>query len=110
MFCSERSIDPILTSLDQSTEFLTKSFDSGVVYSSVGTGRSALSSVLIMENGISFGKYLLVQRFMKGTFNLRLVLPMQFAVWDPDIVLDYLSDLEYDLPLKYLSEKVGLLL
>ena len=35
---------------------------------------------------------------------------MQFAVWDPDIVLDYLSDLEYDLPLKYLSEKVGILL
>ena len=43
---------------------------------------------------------------MKGIFKLRLALPRQFAVWDPDIVLDYLSNLEYDLPLKDLSEKL----
>ena len=59
-----------------------------------------------MDNGISFGKHPLVQRFMKGMFNLRLVLPRQFAVWDPDIVLDYLSSLEYDLPLKDCSENL----
>ena len=47
---------------------------------------------------------------MKGIFNLRPALPMQFAVWDPDIILDYLSDLEYDLPLKDLSEKLVILL
>ena len=34
----------------------------------------------------------------------------QFAVWDPDIVLDYFSNLEYDLPLKCLSEKLVALL
>ena len=59
-----------------------------------------------MENGISFGKHPLVQRFMKGMFNLRLVLPRQFAVWDPDIVFDYLSSLEYDFPLKDFSENL----
>ena len=62
-----------------------------------------------MDNGISFGKHPLVQRFMKGIFNLRPAVPRQFAVWDPDIVLDYLSTLEYDLPLKDLSEKLVIL-
>ena len=46
--------DPISPSLDQLIEFLTKIFESGVRYSPVGTARSALSSVLIMDNGISF--------------------------------------------------------
>ena len=64
-----------------------------------------------MENGIYFGKRPFVQRLMKGIFNLRPVLPIQFTLWDPDIVLDYLSNLVYDLPLKdYLSEKLVVLL
>ena len=81
-----------------------------VGYSSVDTARSALSSVLIMDNGISFGKHPLVQRLMKGIFNLRSALLRNFSVWDPDIVLDYLSNLEYDLPLEDLSKKLVILL
>ena len=42
VFCRERSIDPISTSLDQPIEFLIKIFESGVRYSSVVTVRSAL--------------------------------------------------------------------
>ena len=110
MFCRERGIDPISTSLAEPLEFLTKIFESGVGYSSVSTARSVLSSVLIIDNRISFGKHPLVQRFMKGIFNFRAALPRQFAVWDPDIVLDYLSNLEYDLPLKDLSERLVILL
>ena len=63
-----------------------------------------------MDNEISCGKHPLVQRCMKGIFNLRAALPRQFAVWEPDIALDYLSNLEYDLPLKDLSEKLVILL
>ena len=63
-----------------------------------------------MDNGISFGKHPLVQRCMKGIFNLRAAFPRQFAVWEPDIALDYLSNLVYDLPLKGLSEKLVILL
>ena len=88
VFCRERGIDPISASLDQPIEFLTKIVKSGVGYSTVGTARSALSSVLIMDNGISFGKHPLVKRFMKGVFNLRAACPRQFAVWGPDIVLN----------------------
>ena len=93
-----------------SIEFLTKIFESGVGYSSADTAGSALSSVLIMNNEISFGKHPLIQCFIKGIFNLRPTLPRQIAEWDPDIVLDYLSNLEYDLPLKDLSEKLIILL
>ena len=34
---------------------------------------------------------------MKGIFNLRPAFLIQFEVWDADIVLDYLSNLECDL-------------
>ena len=37
---------------------------------------------------------------MKGIFNLRPALPRKFAVWDPDSVLDYLSNF----PHKKISE------
>ena len=74
-FCRERCIDPISTSLDQLIEFLTKTFESGDGYSSVGTARSALSSVLIMDNGTSFEKHPLVQCFMKVILNLWPALP-----------------------------------
>ena len=47
---------------------------------------------------------------MKGIFKLRPALPRQFSVWDPDIVLDYLSNLEYDLPLKDLLQNLVILL
>ena len=105
MFCRERGIDLIFISLDQPIEFLTKIFDSTVGYSLVSTARSTLSSA--MDNGISFGKHFLVQLFIEGIFNVSLTFPRQFAVWDPDIVLDYLSNLEYELPLKDLSQKVS---
>ena len=51
-----------------------------------------------------------MEGLMKGIFNVTLALTGQFAVWDPDIVLDYLINLEYDLPLKDLSEKLAILL
>ena len=47
---------------------------------------------------------------MKGIFNLRPAVPRQFAAWYLDIVLDYLIILEYDLPLKDLSEKLVILM
>ena len=51
-----------------------------------------------------------MEGLMKGIFNITLALTGQFAVWDPDIILDYLINLEYDLPLKDLSEKLAILL
>ena len=47
---------------------------------------------------------------MKGILNLKSALPRQFAVWDPDVALDYFINLEYNLCLKVLSEKLVILL
>ena len=111
IFCHERGIDLISISLDQPIEILTKIFEFGVGYSKISTARSTLSSVPIMDNKMSFGKHPLVQRFMEGIFNLKPVHPRQFAVFKLDIVLDYLTKLEYVLlPLKDLSEKLVILL
>ena len=43
---------------------------------------------------------------MKVISNLRSVLPKKFVVWDLHIVLGNLSNLEYDLRLKDLPEKL----
>ena len=115
MLCYESGVDLSSTSLDQPIEYLAKVFESGVGYSSIGTVKLVLYSkistvrlsVLIMENGISFGKHPLVQGFMKDIFSLRLALPRQFAVWDPAIGLDYVSNLLYGLRLKHLSQKTS---
>ena len=109
MFCREGGTDTISTSVDQPIEFQNKIFESGVEYSSKGTARSSLSSVLIMDNGIFFGKHPFVQQFMESIFNLWPALPRQLAAWDSDIILDCLSSLEYDLPLQDLSEKLVIL-
>ena len=61
----------VLTSLDQPIEFLSKIFELAVGYSSVDIARLALcSSVLIMDNGLSFRKHPLVQWFMKVIYVL----------------------------------------
>ena len=46
---------------------------------------------------------------MKVISNLRSVLPKKFVVWDLHIVLGNLSNLEYDLRLKDLPEKLIIL-
>ena len=56
------------------------------------------------------GNVPIIYRFIKGIISLRPALPKQIAEWDPDIILDYLNNLEYDLPLKDLSEKLIILL
>ena len=110
IFCNEKQINPISPPLTEAVEFLTKVYQSGVGYSSVATARSALSSLLKIENGVSFGKQEIVKRYMKGILNLRPILPKQMAIWDPDIVLNYIKNLEDEISLKVLSEKLVMLL
>lgn len=59
-FCREKGTDSISVSIDHPIEFLTKISELAMEYSAVGTKRSTRSSALIMDNGISFGKQLLV--------------------------------------------------
>ena len=71
--------------------FLTELFDAGEGYSAINTARSALSSFITSEAGITIGNFPSVKRFMKGVFALRPSLPRYEFIWDVNIVLDYLK-------------------
>ena len=43
--------------------------------SGLNTARSAMSSVIIVPNNVSFGNHPSVCRFMKGVYEMRPVLP-----------------------------------
>ena len=80
-------------------------------YSAINTARSALSSVLPIRNGKTFGKEELVISFMKGVFNLRPPKAKYTNIWDPEKVLDRLKlwGPTSRLPLYQLSQKTAML-
>ena len=82
-------------------EFLITLHSRGLSYS-INTARSALSSILTLNNCDNFGTYPLVTRFMKGTYELR----------DVSKVMDYLKTLYLleKLPLKAVTQKTVMLL
>ena len=75
----------------------------GLSYSSINTARSALSSILKLDNCDNFGTHPLVTRFMKGIYELIKPKPKYNQIWDVSQVLDYLKTL-------YPLEKLSLLL
>lgn len=84
----------------------------GIGYSAINTARSALSTILVDKHGITIGQYASVKRLLKGVFELRTPMPKYDAIWDVDIVLDYLRIFfpPSDLPLSHLTYKVAMLL
>lgn len=84
--------------------FLTSKFEEGLSYSSLNTTRSAISLIL----GPHIGTDDRVTRFFKGIFKLRPKKPKYEEVWDPSIVLDYLSNLfpNETLSLQMLTKKL----
>lgn len=55
-------------------EFLAELFESVFGYSAINTARSALSTIVNINN-VPVGQHPLVKRFMRGIFNERPVLP-----------------------------------
>ena len=75
-YCKQAKCDLVSPPVSVAFDFLTSLFDTGLSYSSINTARSALSSVLVIENSkMPFGQLPLVRRFMKGIFELRPSLP-----------------------------------
>ena len=96
----------------EALEFLQTLVDAGKSYSYVNSARSALSAILIMNNGQQFGEMNLVKQFMKGVYNLRPPNPRYTEVWDPDQVLRLLKKWSpaKSLSLKLLSWKLVMLI
>ena len=100
-FCGQKQIDPLQTNVK-----------SGRSYSCVNTARSALSSLIMYDNGVGIGKHPLVVRFMSGVFNINPSVSRYQCIWDVSGVLQYLKSLSpvRDLSLKDLTLKIVMLI
>ncbi len=87
-FCNTKNIDPVNATVSNGLDFLVSLFDENTrSYSALNTARCALSLVIIIPAGVSFGKHPDVVTFMKGVSNLKPSVPKYVDTWDPDLVL-----------------------
>ena len=112
MFCTSRNINKFNASIENGIDFLASLYEKGLGYSAINTARSALSSVLDLPGGNTFGTHPLVTRFLKGVFELKPSLPRYTTIWDVGTVLRYLKTLHSTtaLNLKTLTKKLTMLL
>ena len=108
-FCGVRKENPMLYNETLVIEFLTRLFHEGAKYSAINSARSALSTFLINEYGITIENSSLVKRFFKGIFELNPPVARYCMVWDVNIVLSNFYPLD-DLPLSILTYKLTMLL
>ena len=112
-YCKDKSCNILSPPVAVALDFLATLFHSGLSYSSINTARSALSSILqVNNNSLPFGQLPIVQRFMKGIYELRPSFPKYTSVWDLKIVFNYFRSQPSasELTLKHLSLKVTFLL
>lgn len=108
-YCHSNKIDffkaPIPTLLQFLTEQLSKHAAS---YSTLNTYRAALAIIY----GKQFSGGDLVTRFFKGVYRTKPSLPKYSVTWDPNIVLDHLSNLypNEELALELITKKLVTLL
>lgn len=95
-------MDPISRNVIEGIHFLAELYDDGLSYSSINTARSALSTLMQLQDGENFGSNSLVSRFMKGVFAQRPALPRYKEIWDVSVVLRYIEKWH---PLKELDLK-----
>ena len=110
-FTRKCTIDPLLPSVNQVLDFLAELFDSGLQYSAVNTARSALSTILTVDN-VPIGCHPLLKCFMKGEYEQRPTLPRYGRTWDIPVVFELLkswSPLD-SLSLERLTLKLAVLL
>ena len=81
-------------------------------YSALNTARSALSAILPLYEGYSFGAHPHVKLYMKGVYNELPPMPRYVNIWDPEVVLKLLKSWApaSKLSLQKLTSKVAMLL
>ena len=110
-FCGEREIDAVNPSINDVLNFLYLQYANGLGYSAMNTARSALSTIITIDN-MPIGQHPLVSRFLKGFFNDRPALPRYCVTWDVCTVLNYLKGLSpvSTIPIKSLIHKLVMLM
>ena len=110
-YCHSTGHDPFSAPVSVGINFLADLADS-VGYSAVNTARSAISSIIVMPDGSTFGKHPLVKRLLKGVFEAKPSLPRYGKMWDLNVLLSHLRQLpDYEsISLRQLSGKLAALL
>ena len=106
-YCNKYSYDYTRVSVPTVIHFLTEIFDKGAKYGTINSYKSALA--LLLGSMLDDDR---IKRFMKGVFKLRPTKAKYNLTWDPNIVLNYLSQQwpNEDLSLEALSKKTVTLL
>ena len=111
-FCDTGRISPLNPTVTEIVNFLSDTFHRGVGYESVNTARGALSSLGIVVDGCRAGNHPLVNRFLRGVFNLRPSTPRYAGTWDVQLVFQKLRTMGplCSLSLKDLTLKLVMLM
>ncbi|KAL0861715.1 hypothetical protein ABMA27_009196 [Loxostege sticticalis] len=105
---NDRATDPFQNDIPFLMEFLTFEYNNGANYSSLNTYRSALALIF----GKIFSENDIVIRFLRGVFRSRPSFPRYQTTWDPNIILDFVSNYypNDDLTLGQITKKLAVLL
>lgn len=99
-------------SLNSVLEYLAGLHRAGKSYSAININRSMLSKTLPSVDGHPVGTHPLVKKLLNGCYNLNPPRPKYNSVWDPDVVIKYVSTLGENryIPLPALARKTAVLL
>lgn len=114
-YCHKWQINPVSPPVASGLNVLVELYHKGLSYSALNTARSALASVIVLQDNQSyqsFGNHLLVSHFLKERFTTRSALPKYREVWDVNTVLEHLKTLHpaETLSLKLWSLKIVILM
>ncbi|CAH2004916.1 unnamed protein product [Acanthoscelides obtectus] len=107
-FCVNLNSDPLTPNLKNNLFFFKEQMNNELSYSSLNIYRSALN--LIIEQSLHDDR--IIERFLKGVYNLRPPMPKYQSTWDPEPVLSYLKTLYPldSLTIELLTKKLVMLL
>ena len=111
-FCSQRSKNPLYTTIGNVLNFLATKYEEGTGYSSACTTRAALNPLVTLEGGGDITSHPLTARLVKGVFHTRPPMPKYSEVWDMGLVISYIRRLgsNESLGIKILTLKLTALL
>lgn len=87
-FCGDNNLNFFEGSITSLLLFLTEQFSRGASYGSLNSHRSALS--LLLGKDICSNEQ--IKRLLRGAYKMRPNLPKYTQTWDPQIVLNHISD------------------
>lgn len=107
-FCTAKDIDTFEPNKISVLSFLSKQFSEGCAYSTLNSHRSALSLLL----GNNIGSDECIKRLLKGAYKLKPSQPKYIHTWNPQLVLNYISNWfpNTGLNLEKITKKLAILL